>query len=195
MSSESIPVGLRSLLGKLYFLAQIKAGEKPCMSNMTIVDGDTWTGAFYRFFKGEDRKTCLTVIENIVSQAIDSISVHERKKSFLALVVNALAEARVGVESMLTTYRDDAETKGKIQVQLTNIDIQLDKYRSLIKGYRPEDNNEYYDSSRNNKNKNDVDSNDGIKNTYLKTSTEGMLDNKNSRRRRKLKRSVNLSNE
>jgi hypothetical protein len=139
MSSESIPVGLRSLLSKHYFLAQITSGQKPCMSNMTLVDASSWTGAFWRAWYGESRKTVMTDIENIISQTIDSIVTHRDQPAFLRLIINAMASTRVGLESMTTTYRSDPAMIGRLQVQLTNIDLQIDKHRDLIKGYKDKD--------------------------------------------------------
>lgn len=136
MSSESIPVGLRSLLAKHYFLAQITSGQKPCMSNMTLIDASSWTGALYRFWYGESRKTGMADIENIISQTIDAITTHKHKPAFLRLIINALASTRVGLESMTTTYRNDPAMIGRLRVQLTNIDLQLGEHRDLIKGYR-----------------------------------------------------------
>jgi len=139
MSTESIPVGLRSLLSKHYFLAQISQGYKPCMSNMTLVDSSSWAGAFYRFWYGESRKTVIAEIEDIISQTIDSIATHKNKPAFLRLIINALASTRVGIESMKNTYRSDPAMIGRLQVQLTNIDLQLDEYRHLITGYSNKD--------------------------------------------------------
>ena len=136
MSSESIPVGLRSLLSKHYFLAQITTGQKPCMSNMTIVEASSWAGKFQRAWNNENRKTNMTDIENIISQTIDCINTHKKNPAFLRLIINALADTRVGIESMITTYRNDQAMIGRLQVQLTNIDLQLEKHRHLIKGYK-----------------------------------------------------------
>lgn len=135
MSTESIPVGLRSLLTKHYFLAQITSGQKPCMSSMKLVDSSSWYGAVYRFWYGESRKTVISEIENIITQTIDSIRTHRTKPGFLKLIINALASTRVGLESMLSTYRDDPAMRGRLQVQLANIDFQLEEHQDLIKGY------------------------------------------------------------
>lgn len=135
MSSESIPVGLRSLLSKHYFLAQITSGYKPCMSNMKLVDSKSWMSKPRRYWYGETRKTVISDIENIISQTIDAITIYRKKLSFLKLIINALASTRVGIESMTITYRKDPAMIGKIKVQLTNIDLQLKENRDLIKGY------------------------------------------------------------
>lgn len=139
MSTDSIPVGLRSLLAKHYFLAQISQGYKPCMSNMTLVESTSWYGSFYRFWYGESRKTVISEIEDIIGQTIDAIVAHKSKTSFLKLIINALASTRVGIESMKNTYRGDPAMIGKLQVQLTNIDLQLEEHRHLITGYAHHD--------------------------------------------------------
>ena len=136
MSSESIPVGLRSLLAKHYFLGQISSGQKASLSSMSLVDASSWIGALYRrFWYKESRKTLMSDIENIISQTIEAIATHKNQPSFLRLIINALASTRVGLESMITTYRDDPDMISKLQVQLTNIDLQLEEHRDLIKGY------------------------------------------------------------
>lgn len=136
MTSESIPVGLQTLLAKHYFLAQIQRGYKPCITNMTLIDASSWSGAIYRAWFGESRKTAISDIEKIISETIDSISIHIHNNAFLRLIINALASTRVGLETMTTTYRSDPDMIGRLKVQLTNIDLQLEEYRPLIKGYK-----------------------------------------------------------
>ena len=134
-NSESIPVGVQSLLSKLYFLAQINGGKKPCMSDMSLVESSSWIGSFHRWWNSEDRKTVITDIKQIITETIDALKQHKNNMEFLKLIINALANARVGVESMLTTYRDDPSIIGRIKVQLANMDLQLENYRHFIKGY------------------------------------------------------------
>jgi len=146
MSSESIPVGLRSLLSKHYFLAQVKAGIIPNMSDSSFTDTTSWVGKwggkFWRFWwYKEDRNTVMSDIENLITDTIDAINTHKDREAFLRLIINALASTRVGLHSMTTTYRDDPALIGRLQVQLTNIDLQLEKYRYLIKGYDEKDDN------------------------------------------------------
>jgi hypothetical protein len=156
--SESIPVGLQTLLAKLNFLAQINRGYKPCISNMTLVDGSSWWGTLWRgWYYGENKKTVMAEISKIVNETIDAITTHKHREEFLKLIVNALANTRVGIESMKTTYRNSPETISNLDVQLTNIDLQLNRYRYLIKGYqhnndKNNDKNNRDDRDRNNKN-------------------------------------------
>lgn len=143
MSTDSIPVGLQNLLSKHYFLSTITRGYKPCMSSMTLVDGSSWWGALYRSYHGESRKSVMTDIEKIISETIDAIKMHSGRKTFLSLIINALAGTRVAIESMTTTYKDDPDMISRIRVQLQNIDLQLDRYRHMIKGYVGDDIKDY----------------------------------------------------
>lgn len=133
--NNSIPRGLQSLLTKLNFLSQITRGFKPCMSNMTFVDCNSWFGAFQRNWNGESRKSLIAAIEQIVGETTESINSHYDNDFLLRLIINALPEARLGVESLKITYREDPEIISRVSVQLTNIDLQLERFRDLIKGY------------------------------------------------------------
>lgn len=135
MTNESIPVGLQSLLVKHYFLSQIKSGNKPLISNMTFVESNSWTGWFFRSWHNETRYTCMSDIDKIIDETIDIIKIHKNNKKFLMLVINALSETRIGIQTMLYTYCNDPKIKGRIKVQLDNIDLQLDKYRDLITSF------------------------------------------------------------
>lgn len=135
MNSGSIPVELQSLLAKLYFLSQIKSGKKPLISNMTFVEKDSWTGWFFRKWHSETRDTCVSEIDKIIEETINVIEIHKHNKNHLTILINALSGSKVGIKSMMTTYRDDPKIIGRIKVQTDNIDIQLNLYRHLIKGY------------------------------------------------------------
>lgn len=132
--SKSIPVSLQDLLSELDFLGQITRGQKPCMIDMTIVDSSSWTGAFKRYYNGESRDMVVKEISHIIEKAINTIMSHT-DTDFMVLIINRMAQARIGIETLTITYRDDPKVKSKINVILSNIDIQLIKYRHLIKGY------------------------------------------------------------
>lgn len=161
--SESIPVGLQTLLSKHYFLAQITRGYKPCMNNMTLIDSSSWLGAAYRAWYGESRKTVMPDVEKIISETIDSVQTHRNNKEFLSLIINALSETRLGLESMMSTYRSDPDMIGRLKVQLKSIDLQLEKHRHLIKGY-----GKSRDPDPNNTNNTDTTDNNTINTTINK---------------------------
>lgn len=134
MSVKSIPVSLQDLLSELDFLGQISRGKKPCMNDMTLVDAKSWLGAFKRYLNGESREVAIRETKSIVDRAIDSIQTHTAR-DLLTLIVNRLARARRGIETMKTTYRYDPKIIAQINVILSNVDLQLQKNRHLIKGY------------------------------------------------------------
>ncbi len=136
----SIPTGLQILLRDLDFLGQIARGQKACITNRVIVDGSTWSGAFYRAWKGENRINTITKIEQIVNRTVDAIYSH-KQTDYLGIIINAFSYARNGIDALSSTYQDDPDMKARINVQLQNIDLQLNQYRHLIRGYGNNNNN------------------------------------------------------
>ena len=135
---HAIPTGLQILLSELNFLSQIKRNTKPCCTDHVLVDSTSWSGAFYRFYKGENRNNSISKIEQIVSQTIDAIETH-KNTDHIKIIINYFSDAREGVNSLLTVYSDDPDIKARIKVQLDIIDLQLDRFRHLIKGFRKEE--------------------------------------------------------
>ena len=138
---NSIPAALQTLLVDLNFLSQIGRNMKPCFSNRVIVD-DEFGSRIYRtilgWFQGEGRINGIMKVEQIINNSIEAIE-NQRYREHLPLTINALNSARNGIDNLAYTYADDPDMKSRFSVLLQNIDIQLDRYRNLIKGFRPED--------------------------------------------------------
>lgn len=132
--SKIIPIELRSILVKLEFISMIKRGYKINTNSMNFVDADSWIGSLKRMFNHENRKNTLDFIVRTVSLSIDSIDKYQNS-SYLKILINSLNTARIGIAELASTYRDDPEIVSNFKVCLANIDIQLDKYKSLIKGF------------------------------------------------------------
>jgi len=153
----SIPTGLQILLADLDFVGQISRGQKACMSNRVIVDGESWAGAFYRTWKGENRINTVAKIEQIVNQTVDAIDDH-KDTEYIGIIINSFNYARNGVAALIETYQSDPDMKARLNVQLKNIDLQLDQYRSLIKGYSEEpESNEKKDKKEENSDEVEID--------------------------------------
>ena len=145
---NSIPVSLQSLMADLDFLSQIKRNMKPCCNDRVLVDAESWSGAFYRFFKGESRLNVITKVEQIVHNAIEAIE-NQKFEEHLSLTINSLYSALSGIENLAYTYQNDPNMKARINVQVKNINIQIERYKYMIKGYKegkkPEIKKEYRD--------------------------------------------------
>lgn len=135
---HSIPTGLQILLSDLDFLSQIKRNTKPCCSERVLVDSNSWTGAIYRFIKGENRIQGISEIERVINQTVDAIEEH-KNNDHIKIIVNYLSEAREGVFSLLTVYSNDPNIKARVNVQIDIIDNQLERFKRLIRGYRNEE--------------------------------------------------------
>ncbi len=131
---NSIPVALQTLLADLDFLSQIERNTKPCYKNRVLVNANSWFGAIYRMFKGENRNNVMLKVEQIITHAVEAIG-NKIYNEHLGLIINSLDKARNGLENLKFTYESDPDMKARINVQIENIDIQLNQYRHLIKGY------------------------------------------------------------
>ena len=112
----------------------IKRGYKINTNTMNFVDANSWFGSIRRMLGHENRRNTLDFVVRIVSLTIDMIDKYE-KSSYLKIIINTLNSARVGISELASTYREDPEIVSNLKVCLQNIDIQLDKYKNLVKGY------------------------------------------------------------
>lgn len=133
--TNSIPTTLNDLLVKLKFMSMIERGKKINMGTMTFSESTSWIAAFYRGLSGEGRKGLMIHINQIIQQAISAINEYQDTE-FCTLVVNHLAEAKIGIQNLTTTYQRDHVVVAQIDVCVSNIDLQLEKNRSLLLGHQ-----------------------------------------------------------
>lgn len=132
-----IPASLQTILADLDFLSQIQRNMKPCYNKRVLVNAESWLGALYRrFITGDDRLAGITKIQDIVNTAIEAIE-NKNYQEHLSLTVNELYKASHGLINLRHTYDKDPDIKSKLNVQLKNVNIQLERYRHLIRGYTP----------------------------------------------------------
>jgi hypothetical protein len=79
MRTESIPPALRNLLTKLEYISMIERGQKPCFSDMTFVQSNSWMGAWKRLISGENKKNLLFEVEQIIERTILAIEEYQNK--------------------------------------------------------------------------------------------------------------------
>lgn len=131
-----IPVSLQTVLEDLDFLSQIQRDKKPCFKTKVFVDANSWSGAFYRLLKQESRNGIINHVEQIINRAIEAID-NQKYEEHLPLVINGLNNAREGLCNLTFTYNRDPKVKSHINVQLQNMDIQLNRFKHLIRGFTP----------------------------------------------------------
>ena len=134
--TNSIPTTLNDLLVKLKILSMIERGKKINMGTMTFTDSASWMGAIGRSLTGEGRKGLMVHLSQIVQQAINAINEYQNTE-FCGLIVNQLAQAKIGIQNLTTTYQSDPNVVAQIDVCVSNIDLQLEKNRSLLEGHQP----------------------------------------------------------
>lgn len=131
-----IPVSLQTVLEDLDFLSQIQRDKKPCFKSKVFVDANSWSGAFYRLLKQESRNGIIHHVEQIINRAIEAID-NSKYEEHLPLVINGLNSAREGLCNLTFTYNRDPKVKSHINVQLQNMDIQLNRFKHLLRGFTP----------------------------------------------------------
>ena len=134
-ATNSIPVTLNDLLVKLKVLSMIERGKKINMGTMTFTDSNSWVGAFCRSLTGEGRKGLMVHLNQIIQQAINAINEYKHTE-FCPLVVNHLAQAKIGIQNLSTTYQYDPSIVAQLEVCISNINLQLDKNRDLLEGHQ-----------------------------------------------------------
>lgn len=122
--STSIPDTLEKILTQLIFLSQINNGQKPLMISQSIVDAKSWKGAFDRWREKESRKVLISSLKDILTQTNWALGEYYNTPYFV-LLINALEKARIGINSLLTTYKEDPKMVATITVYLSNVDLQL----------------------------------------------------------------------
>ena len=130
--NSNIPSTLRELLKKLEFLGMIEEGKKPCMNEMIFVDAKSWWGAFYRNRSGENRKSTMLHIQQIVDQAILAMQEFDSTE-FTTILTNSLLKARDGIEKLAETYLDSPGVVAETRVIVSNINLQLKRYQNQMK--------------------------------------------------------------
>lgn len=131
MNAKSIPSDLQNLLSDLDFLGQITQGKKPCMNDMTFVESSSWFGAFKRYKNGESREMVIQKIRDIINRSIDAIQTYNDEE-FMKLIILGLSTARKGIQTLIITYKSDPKMISKINVLLSNINLQLQKNNKFI---------------------------------------------------------------
>jgi len=132
---NAIPVSLQSLMGDLDFVSQIKRDMKPYFNDRILHDANSWYDYFLRRFKKIGKNHVITKVEEIVNNAIEAIE-NPKYREHLVLIINELNNALTGIENLAYTYENDPDMKARLNVQIKNVNIQLDRYRQLIKGVK-----------------------------------------------------------
>lgn len=112
----------------------IERGHKINMGTMTFVESTSWLGSLQRSLNGEGRKGLMIHLNQIIQQAITAINEYQNTE-FCKIIVNSLAHAKIGIQNLITTYQNDPSIVAQLEICIENIDLQLEKNRSLLEGH------------------------------------------------------------
>ena len=106
------------------------------MNDMTFTPAKSWAGALKRSRNGEGRRNLVIQLNTIVDETITMINKYEDTE-FLPLIVNTFSRAKMGLNNLLSTYANKAETIASLKVLLLNIEMTLEKHKTLLVGHYP----------------------------------------------------------
>ena len=130
-----IPVTLNDLLVKLKILSLIERGQKFNVGELNFTNSKSWLGALYRSLHGEGRKSLMLHINQVIQQALNAINEY-KDTEFCKIIVNTLAEAKLGINNICETYQNDPNIVSQINVCISNIDLQLEKNSKYLNGHK-----------------------------------------------------------
>ena len=122
--SGTIPDDVNAILTKLRILSKIDPGKKINIGPMTFTDSSSWSGAFMRRLTGEGRKALMLQLNQIIRQAILVINEY-RHTPYRTLIVNHLAQAKLGIQNLSITYQSDPLILKQIASSIDTINLQL----------------------------------------------------------------------
>jgi hypothetical protein len=128
---SSIPTHLKELLKNLEYLAMIEKGMKPCLSDMSFVDSNSYLGSLVRSRNSESKKQLLTYIDTVTEQTFAAIE-DPRNKEYIPMIIHALERAKIGISNTETTYKKYPFFLSTIRVCLAGIDHRLKSYESPV---------------------------------------------------------------
>jgi hypothetical protein len=131
-SSVMIPEGLQRLLVKLEFLAMIDENMKPNMRDMTFSSADSWLDALRRSLYGEGRHGTMVHLQQIIKEALDSISQYRNSPELQRILINYLERVKGGLRNLMRTYHGAPEILANITVLIISIDLQLDNFAANL---------------------------------------------------------------
>lgn len=107
--TEVIPHDLRTLLGTLGYIGQVKPGQKCFVRQRTFIeafsiyDPLTWIPWYRRHQSGESIVANYATIQEAVDQAIDALT---KYKQHSGIIIDHLARVEQGLNALSQTYKD-----------------------------------------------------------------------------------------
>lgn len=92
---------------------------------MTIVNKNSWTGAFYRWMRGENRTALVSHLESTFEQTKNMLEKYASSQYLIELLLAYMKRAESGLRNLLVTYDTSPATKIRLQVLLSSIQLQF----------------------------------------------------------------------
>ena len=120
----------RTLLEKLYLIAELKPGKTLSVKTLTLIDHTILT-SWYRWWNDEDRFKSIDYIYSvfdITKKALHNTLDDSLRKSILLAVKNY----KEGILTLLVTYKEDCKICSRVNTLLTEIHLLIEKYEDVF---------------------------------------------------------------
>jgi len=122
---------VQDVISKLRFIATLKPNEKIDVAALSV-QVDSYGSRLYRTFiaRGESRNTSLDFLRQTLGEAFDLASAYLLRdepfnKKIGQMVVDALAAAKAGIESLKETYKDDRMFASRVAALVGTLDAKM----------------------------------------------------------------------
>lgn len=111
--------GIVRIIADLQVLASLSAGKTLSPSTMTILDHNSWSGAVWRTYSGENRKQTLSHIKKIFDDALFLIASEDFSQPAFEEILSMFDLAVAGVSTLKETYKGDFYTIADLESMIT----------------------------------------------------------------------------
>lgn len=119
---KRIPENLRNLFYDLQLIAQLRAGDKVCLNDRSIVKSNSYIGSIKRTICSENKEKLLNFIDILIMNA--TLCLEQYKNSvYHRIIIENLKDAKRGMESLLKTYEDKHDFISRLIVFINDIDL------------------------------------------------------------------------
>ena len=122
---------VQDVISRLRFIATLKPGEKIDVATLSVQE-DGLRGRIYRSIvaRGESRQATLDFIRQALGEAFDLVATYIKReddfsKKIGQMVIEALALAKKGIESLKETYKDDRMYVSRVETLVGTLDAKV----------------------------------------------------------------------
>jgi hypothetical protein len=112
--------GVLKIISDLNVIGTLSAGKTLSSTSMTVIDHNSWSGMLWRTYSGENRKSTIIKIEEVLNEAMFLL-----EAAYSSELADSLEQALRGFETLTQTYKGDYYTDAKIHQIIDGINERI----------------------------------------------------------------------